>query len=78
MIFGKLIGGAVGFYSGGLFTCLLGVFVGHLFDKALRRFLRDDSPEALAIIQQNFFETTFTLRQPWPGHSLDHSLVIDN
>lgn len=61
MIFGKLIGGAIGFYSGGLFTCLLGVFVGHLFDKALRRFLRDDSPEALAIIQKNFFETTFTL-----------------
>lgn len=61
MIFGKLIGGVIGFYSGGLLTGLLGIFVGHVFDKALIKFFRDDSPEALAIIQKNFFETTFTL-----------------
>jgi DnaJ like chaperone protein len=61
MIFGKLIGGVIGFYSGGLFTGLLGIFVGHMFDKALKNIFRDDSPEALAIIQKNFFETTFTL-----------------
>jgi DnaJ like chaperone protein len=61
MIFGKLIGGAIGFYSGGLFTGLLGVFEGHLFDRALKNIMRDDSPEALALIQQNFFESTFTL-----------------
>ena len=61
MIFGKLIGGFIGFYSGGVFTCLLGIFVGHVFDKALKRFFRDDSPEAIAAIQKIFFETTFTL-----------------
>jgi len=61
MVFGKIIGGAIGFYSGGLFTCLLGIFVGHLFDRSLKGFMKSESPETLAIIQQNFFETTFTL-----------------
>lgn len=58
---GKLIGGLIGLFSGGPFLALLGLFVGHLFDKAVRNFSRKESPEILQAVQDKFFETTFTL-----------------
>lgn len=58
---GKLIGGLVGLFSGGFFLALLGLFVGHIFDKAVRNFSRRESPEVLQAVQKKFFETTFTL-----------------
>ncbi len=61
MVFGKIIGGFIGFSSGGFFGGLLGLFVGHIFDKALRKFKEHESPEKLAAIQSTFFNTTFTL-----------------
>ncbi len=61
MIMGKLTGGLIGFFSFGPIGALIGVFVGHMFDKSFRQLRLDDSPEVIQAIQLNFFETTFTL-----------------
>ena len=58
---GKIIGGVLGFVVGGLLLAMLGVFIGHMFDKGYRNQARMASPEQQAIIRQCFFETTFTL-----------------
>lgn len=58
---GKLIGGLLGLYNMGILGGLFGVFIGHLFDRALRQFNENESPEALQAIQTTFFNTTFTL-----------------
>jgi len=59
---GKLIGFlAVLFSGGGFFLALLGLFIGSLFDKAVRNFSQRESPEVLQAIQEKFFQTTFTL-----------------
>jgi len=58
---GKIIGGVLGFLVGGPLLAMLGVFVGHMFDKGYRNQTRMASPEQQAIIRQCFFETTFTL-----------------
>jgi len=61
MIFGKIIGGVIGYYSFGIIGAGVGLFVGHQFDQAFRKFNLGDSPEVLQSIQSNFFTTTFTL-----------------
>ena len=61
MIFGKLIGGLIGFLTLGVFGLIVGVFVGHMFDRGLAGSFRFASPENIARIQRSFFETTFLL-----------------
>lgn len=61
MVYGKVIGGVIGFLVLGVFGLLIGVFVGHLFDNGLVQTLRFASPENIARIKQSFFETTFLL-----------------
>jgi DnaJ like chaperone protein len=61
MIFGKAIGGLIGFFSAGPVGAIAGVLVGHFFDKSLHQFQQGESPEVLQAIQLNFFSTTFTL-----------------
>jgi DnaJ like chaperone protein len=61
MIAGKLIGGFIGFYSYGIIGAIAGIYIGHLFDQALRKFQQHESPETLQAIQSTFFTTTFTL-----------------
>lgn len=61
MFFGKVIGAVIGFLVLGIFGLLVGLFVGHLFDRGLVRTLRFASPENIARIKQSFFETTFLL-----------------
>lgn len=58
---GKLIGGILGLLVGGPLLAILGVFVGHMFDKgrALQEIM--GSPEMRARTSQSFFETTYTL-----------------
>ncbi|HEY7884157.1 MAG TPA: co-chaperone DjlA [Cellvibrionaceae bacterium] len=58
---GKLLGGIIGFMVGGPLLALLGVFIGHMFDRG--RALNDAmaSPEMRERISNSFFETTFTL-----------------
>ena len=56
---GKIIGGLIGFFVGGLVTALLGVFVGHQFDKGLGGLLNPVSAEQRQRIQDAFFKTLF-------------------
>ena len=61
MFLGKLICGLLGFSIGGPIGALLGVWLGHSFDRALSQsaiYLSNGEREAL---QQLFFETTFQL-----------------
>ena len=61
MFYGKVIGGIIGLLVAGLFGLVLGIFVGHLFDKGLLKTLRYASPANIARIKNSFFETTFLL-----------------
>ena len=61
MVFGKVIGGLLGLMIWGFFGLVLGVMVGHAFDRGLGKALRFASPENIARIKQSFFETTFLL-----------------
>jgi DnaJ like chaperone protein len=57
---GKIIGGLLGFAAGGPFLAILGIFIGHLFDRGLKRTLHV-SPEELQAVQTSFFNTLFML-----------------
>ncbi len=57
---GKIIGGLLGFAAGGPLLAIIGVVIGHLFDRALKRTL-NVSPEELQAIQTSFFNTLFML-----------------
>lgn len=57
---GKIIGGLLGFAAGGPLLAIIGVIIGHLFDRALKRTLHV-SPEELQAIQTSFFNTLFML-----------------
>ena len=61
MITGKIIGGLIGFMVAGPFTSLLGVFVGHQFDKGLGGVLKPMSGQEQALIRSTYFETLFSL-----------------
>ncbi|QFU74170.1 co-chaperone DjlA [Halioglobus maricola] len=61
MFYGKLIGGALGLLVLGPIGLIIGLFVGHMFDKGLIKTLRFASPENIARIKLSFFETTFLL-----------------
>lgn len=57
-MFGKIIGGALGYGAGNIFGAILGIIIGHLFDRALAR-MTHVSPEDLQNIQTSFFNTLF-------------------
>jgi DnaJ like chaperone protein len=61
VIFGKLIGGLLGFYSAGLFGAVMGIVAGHYFDKGIGQALGFDYGADRAQLQRLFFETTFTI-----------------
>ncbi len=61
MIYGKIIGGIIGLFALGPLGLLLGVFIGHLFDRGLWQTLKFASPQNIARIKDSFFETTFLL-----------------
>ena len=58
---GKIIGGLIGFMVAGPFTALLGVFVGHQFDKGLGGVLKPMSAQEQELIRSIYFETLFGL-----------------
>jgi DnaJ like chaperone protein len=61
MFYGKVIGGLIGLAAGGLPGLIVGVLIGHAFDRALAKALHFGSPGNLAQIKNSFFETTFLL-----------------
>ena len=61
MFYGKVIGGLIGLMVAGVFGLMLGLAVGHAFDRGLVRSLRFGSPENIERVKASFFETTFLL-----------------
>ena len=61
MFFGKVIGGLLGLLVAGPLGLILGVIVGHMFDRGLVTSLKYASPENVRRIKTSFFETTFLL-----------------
>jgi DnaJ like chaperone protein len=61
MIFGKLLGVILGWLALGPLGALVGLIVGHFFDRGLAAVRDLDSPAARAAAEQAFFETVFTL-----------------
>ena len=61
MMFGKLIAGSLGFMAAGPFGAVLGMYVGHQFDRGLGGFSRPVSTAEQARISEAFFETVFGL-----------------
>ncbi len=61
MVYGKLIAGALGFLVAGPIGLLVGLFVGHSFDKGLAGNLALLKPEQAEALRQSFFSTTFKL-----------------
>lgn len=57
---GKIIGGLLGFAAGGIILAIIGIFIGHLFDRAINRTI-NVSPEERHAVQVSFFNTLFLL-----------------
>lgn len=59
---GKIIGGAIGLYTGGPFGLAVGVLLGNAFDKTKARKAEDDLDEnSRGVLQAVFFQATFTV-----------------
>ena len=61
MYYGKLICGAIGFFSAGFGGFVIGLFVGHAFDRGLGFQMGFGSRQNLEAIQKSFFENAFLL-----------------
>lgn len=61
MVFGKLIGGLLGFLSGGLFLAILGVWIGHFFDKSFSGALNFDHAGDRVKRERVFFTVCFRM-----------------
>ena len=61
MWFGKIIAGLIGLAVAGVFGLIIGVVVGHYFDKALAGHTRRITPEERRRIEETFFRTVFLL-----------------
>jgi len=59
VVFGKLIGGVIGFFSAGIFGAVIGVAAGHFFDKGFGQALGFDFGADRERLQRLFFETAF-------------------
>ncbi|MFK7975297.1 MAG: co-chaperone DjlA [Halioglobus sp.] len=60
-MYGKLIGGILGFLAGGFFGLILGLLGGHAFDRGVFQVFRLASPKNLKLVRDTFFDTTFLL-----------------
>jgi DnaJ like chaperone protein len=61
MIYGKLVAAVLGFLVAGPIGLLVGLALGHWFDRGLQRTLGFSGPEHLARARAAFFETSFLL-----------------
>lgn len=60
-MYGKIIGGTLGFLAGGFFGLILGALGGHAFDRGVFQVFRLASPKNLKLVRDTFFDTTFLL-----------------
>jgi len=59
---GKVVGGAIGLYSGGPIGLALGVLLGNAFDKTQqKRAMHDISGDSRGVLQTVFFQATFSV-----------------
>lgn len=58
---GKIIGGLIGFFTGGPILAVIGLFFGHMFDRGYARSQSPASAEERQRIQHTFFNTLFLL-----------------
>jgi DnaJ like chaperone protein len=61
MLFGKLIGGVLGYLVLGWLGALIGIFVGHAFDRGLASVAGFTAGGASVELQRQFFEAVFTV-----------------
>ena len=61
MVFGKIIGALLGFYSAGIVGAIIGLAVGSFFDRAFGQALGFDYGADRERLQQLFFKTTFSI-----------------
>lgn len=61
MVFGKFIGGLLGFITFGIFGLIIGIGVGHFFDRGLGSALGFNYGAERLRLQRLFFETSFQL-----------------
>lgn len=61
MIFGKLIGAVLGYYSAGVIGLLIGAAVGHFFDRSVSHAMSFNFAADRERLQQLFFDTAFTI-----------------
>jgi len=57
---GKIIGALLGFGAGGIVLAIIGLILGHFFDRAVKRAIHI-SPEERQAVQTSFFNTLFML-----------------
>ena len=61
MIYGKLIAGVLGYLVYGPIGLILGIMIGHSFDRGLRHTMAFGNPEQLEKVRRSFSETCFSL-----------------
>lgn len=61
MIFGKIIGGLLGYFAFNIFGAIIGIMIGHFFDKGMGGALGFDYGADRERLQQLFFETCFKI-----------------
>ena len=61
MWYGKLIGGLIGLLAGGPFGLIIGVLVGHYFDRAMGGFAIKMAPAERLQVEESFFRTVFLM-----------------
>ncbi len=60
-VLGKIIAGGIGLLAGGFVGLVVGVVIGHFFDRGLASVAKAVSPENIGRIQRRFAQTAYTL-----------------
>jgi len=61
MYYGKVIGGLIGLLAAGIAGLVIGIAVGHAFDRGLIATFKFGAPDNIERVKKSFFETTFLL-----------------
>ncbi len=58
---GKLIGAVLGYFTGGVLLAVVGLAIGHFFDRGLKQAMGFNYAARRELIQQAFFDSTFRI-----------------